>query len=190
MKKLLILMLVLGMTATVNAALSSIDISVNGATDVTEMTLEASETAVIDVHVLAQEQGIGYLVITWPSDPDGEWYDDLGANVPGQWETSYPTYPNVYAGAGNFPGSTIRWSHAAVGFGYEFTVAGSAAAPQLPGGLAFDYLFHCEEADSTVVIQAWDEDQHLMDTLTIHQVPEPMTIMLLGLGGLLLRRRK
>jgi hypothetical protein len=28
------------------------------------------------------------------------------------------------------------------------------------------------------------------DTLTIHQIPEPTTIALLGLGGLLLRRRK
>jgi hypothetical protein len=31
----------------------------------------------------------------------------------------------------------------------------------------------------------------LLDTLTIHQVPEPTTLALLGLGGLLaLRRRK
>ena len=30
----------------------------------------------------------------------------------------------------------------------------------------------------------------LMHTLTIHQIPEPMTIALLGLGGLFVLRRK
>ncbi len=30
----------------------------------------------------------------------------------------------------------------------------------------------------------------VLDTLTVHQIPEPMTFALLGLGGLFLRRRK
>jgi hypothetical protein len=41
------------------------------------------------------------------------------------------------------------------------------------------------------MIMLLDENGAMIDTILIHQIiPEPMTIALLGLGGLLLRRRK
>lgn len=174
-----------------NAALTGSQISVNGSLGVDEITLEISDTIVIDVHVTAAQEGIGYIIVQDPG-AGGIWYDDdAGGNVAGQYAVSYPGYPGVYAGAGDYPGSTGRYSYAGWGFGYEFTVAGGVPTPDLPGGLAFDYLFHCE-GEGTVVIELWEDPDYtnVADTLTITQIPEPMTVALLGLGGLLLRRRK
>jgi PEP-CTERM motif-containing protein len=63
------------------------------------------------------------------------------------------------------------------------------------GIVADDILFHCEdEGDTTIILQevtAYWELGEILDTVVIHQIPEPMTMALLGLGGLgLLRRRR
>jgi hypothetical protein len=50
---------------------------------------------------------------------------------------------------------------------------------------------HCEGPSWDNVVMLWDGSTgDLLDTIIIHQVPEPATIALLGLGGLFLRRRK
>jgi hypothetical protein len=49
---------------------------------------------------------------------------------------------------------------------------------------------HCEEPSVDNVVILWDQDAVELDRVVIHQIPEPATIALLGLGGLLLRRRK
>ena len=50
--------------------------------------------------------------------------------------------------------------------------------------------FHCEgEGDVQLLLNDGDT-MELLDSLIIHQIPEPMTMALLGLGGLFLRRRK
>jgi hypothetical protein len=44
-----------------------------------------------------------------------------------------------------------------------------------------------------VKITLWDVGEGYgspQDTIIVHQIPEPTTMLLLGLGGLLLRRRK
>ena len=102
-----------------------------------------------------------------------------------------PRYPAKLAGAGDFDlGNTIRYSYAGWGFGYEFIVAGGVPDPCLPGGAAYEYVFHCEDV-GTVVIQLWEDPdyENVADTLIIH-IPEPVSVALLSLGGLLLRRRK
>ena len=59
-----------------------------------------------------------------------------------------------------------------------------------PAGLLIrDVLFHCD-GPGDVTIAVVDEDGLVQDTQVIHQVPEPMTLALLGLGGLALRFRK
>ena len=41
-----------------------------------------------------------------------------------------------------------------------------------------------------VVVNLYNSTFAVVDTITIHQIPEPITFGLLGLGGLFLRRRK
>ena len=49
---------------------------------------------------------------------------------------------------------------------------------------------HSSLAGSSETIYLLDMSLGILDTITIHQIPEPITIALLGLGGLFLRRRK
>ena len=55
-------------------------------------------------------------------------------------------------------------------------------------GILYTSTFHCE-GQGDVTLYAYNEDFLVEDTQVIHQVPEPATLALLGIGGLLLRRR-
>ena len=71
----------------------------------------------------------------------------------------------------------------------------SYGATSAPGGTYFDgIIFHCESANYNTVVQLWATPGdfvtfELLDQVTIHQIPEPATMFLLGLGGLLFRKR-
>lgn len=56
------------------------------------------------------------------------------------------------------------------------------------GMLVNEIDFHCD-GPGDVTIALVNDDGLVVDSQVIHQVPEPMTIALLGLGGLFLRRR-
>ena len=60
----------------------------------------------------------------------------------------------------------------------------------------YDYIeFHCECANGPTTITLWCLDvknlvpDFIWDTVVIHQIPEPATVLLLGFGGILLRRK-
>jgi len=58
------------------------------------------------------------------------------------------------------------------------------------GGVLWTDTFHCEGEGDVKLIEI-NEDTYLVeDVQVIHQVPEPATLALLGLGGLLLRRKR
>jgi len=87
------------------------------------------------------------------------------------------------------------------GLGYQtanayFISFGSATSIPADGLLVDGILFHCDAPGdvtlSLVMISgdAGSEVIDVFDTVVIHQIPEPMTMGLLGLGGLFLRRRK
>ncbi|MCX5637648.1 MAG: PEP-CTERM sorting domain-containing protein, partial [Planctomycetota bacterium] len=63
------------------------------------------------------------------------------------------------------------------------------AAPVI-AGKHFEMDFHCMAVgDVTLTLRAFDEAE--VDRVVIHQlIPEPVSMVLLGLGGLLLRRRR
>lgn len=178
MKKLLVLLMVLGMASFANAA---IVISVNGDTNVEEITINASDTITVDVYNL----GSG-------SDPiDFLAYLDFYYTSEGSYALS-----NARLGpaAGDFPASFIGpYDNGYDGEEYEIDQAWAVGSSEVTGAI-FLVDMHCELAGTDVIVELWDARVGFdapVDLLTIHQVvPEPITIGLLGLGGLFLRRRK
>jgi hypothetical protein len=189
MKKLLILMLVLGLATTANAI--SLQISVAGDPDPVDSQINIcpSQTIMLDIHC-----------------PSG--YAGTADNT--DWalvvDTAYGTIQNG-TGVVKIPpaptwSSLDGWDAAAMGFpglnpgedGAWGAVVGSPVGETAGPGIYYDeFIFHCEaEGDAIVRLLGtvdWVEFV-VFDTLTIHQVPEPASMLLLGLGGLLLRRRK
>ena len=198
MKKLLVLVLVLGLASFANAAISGIQLSIDGQTDgagnVTEISLPICEYLVIDVHGPADHDWLGYVIIegAFPG-AGGEWGDDIGPWDPLCSGLYYEdqAYPLIHEGAGDLSKVT-RYTEGGWGFGYELIVAMSEGGA--PGGLQFELIYHCCGPESEyVTITLWEDAEGYgtpQDTIIIHQVPEPMTIALLGLGGLFLLRRR
>jgi hypothetical protein len=90
--------------------------------------------------------------------------------------------------AGDDAAFARRYEYADWGYGYELNAAAFVGQPT--GGKQFELLYHCCLLDEVVTIQIFDTvEWAVADTIIVTQ-PEPMTVMLLGLGGVLLRRRK
>ena len=187
MKKVLVLMLMLALATMANATLK---ISVDGEVDTpdTELEMIISEHAVIDVTASNAQpaalalmlfvEGPGALSITassWILDYYDE-YDEVLADI-----TEDPSAQGYLIGEGYSPGSII----------YIEIAKAELPIPDLPDGKIVDLLdFHCTGlGDATIILFDASAAQEL-DRQVIHQIPEPATIALLGLGGLLLRRRK
>ena len=174
MKKFLMVMLVLCMASAVNAA---IVISVDGQLDLDEITIAPSDTVTIDVYNTGGSTPIDFLA-----------YLDFYTKSEGTYSLSND---HLGLGAGDLPASYIMYDGGYDNDEIEITQAWAVGTPETTGAI-FLIDLHCE-GEGDVFVELWDGRVGYtapVDTLTIHQVPEPMTIALLGLGGLFLRRRK
>jgi hypothetical protein len=160
MKKLLILMLVLGMASAANAALSIV-----GPTEINKddmVTIGVVSDSVTDQSA--------YLVFGYVSEGGFELSNPRSPIIP-------PPIPPIPT-----PDDTI-----------EFELIFSQDPNPYPPGIWFEVDLTCLKAGVDVFVEMYDSASPypLIDSLTIHQIPEPMTLALLGLGGLfVLRRRK
>ena len=186
MKKIVTLVLVLSMVSTASALLQ---ISANGDPDPvdSEIWLDPSDTLVLDIltDAMINNDGTG---ITWMLVVDTT-MGTLSGGVklgfdPGVFVMGATDGP---AGAAILPppGEEGIWGGAI-----------AVLAPIQAGTVLIDLIdFHCEWGPNDTVISLYEAIDgvgvgQLQDTLTIHQTPEPATMALLGLGGLLLRRKK
>lgn len=178
MKKLLSILLVLSLSVVANAGL--LDISVNGELAPDEITLMPSDVITIDV-MISQGTITGYVLALELSNPQAE------------MDSAEITFPTLF----DFPGTL------AAGRPDYIEVTGSqffGAPVPGPAVLIDNILLHCTEPtdvvldlialDGTTINGEVVQGGTVLDSLIIHQIPEPMTLTLLGLGGLLLRRRK
>jgi hypothetical protein len=170
MKKLLVLLMVLGLVPSAQAALS---LSLDGNPAPAAITIAVSTTVLIDVHSDNQDNWNGFLGI-WDLDKEfgadstyGEWVGGITATGIGNVGKCPPLtdyYWELWVGSTNIPTDVVA--------GQQFAV-----------------VFRCKGVGDTSVLLT-DADTVPIQTLIIHQIPEPMTIGLLGLGGLFLRRRR
>jgi hypothetical protein len=189
MKKLLTLLLVLGLATAANAALQ---ISVNGNPDPEDSTINLvpSDTVKLDVWS------------TIDITPGGE-----GENA--CWALVAQTSCAHISGGAWVAGSNADWFpdgpyDDAVGCGVmglapgENGVVGYIATlgAAIPAGVLFDeIILHCETDNGPTDVILYECDGYgyvvgVWDTVVIHQIPEPATMLLLSLGGLFLRRRR
>jgi hypothetical protein len=176
-------MLVLGMASLASATLQ---ISVNGVQNPVDSEIiieKPSDTIILDVwtadDITLFELGTYALIV---------------AEGPGTIDAA-----NAEVLYGNILATDIPNANFLIGPGLAATYLGGFSGNPVAGDTFLDnILFHCD-AEGDVIIELWTiedmggelyEGTVLMDSVIIHQIPEPMTLALLGLGGLFLRRRK
>jgi len=184
MKKLLILMLVLGLASVANATLL---FTIDGEEQPPEIWLEPSDAISLDLHIAAGDNMLSYDIAYNLSNAQAELITTGGY---GYAEISFPATFDLMGYVVSAAPESVRISATQfMGLPLE--------GPQI---LMEDLVLHCLEATdvelAVVVMGTTDlngieyEVGEVLHTLVIHQVPEPMTVLLLGLGGVLLRRRK
>jgi hypothetical protein len=167
MKKVLIVFTVLVMASVANAGLF---ISVNGVVSPpdSEVFLSVGEIAIIDVHSDGRTLSAGFI---------------LAIEGPATLDITAAT--NAFIPPG-YPDSIVELAPGII----LLDLALAILPPPIPPGKQIDNIkLHCDALGDVVLTITNDTGSVVLDRQIIHQIPEPMTLSLLGLGGLFLRRR-
>jgi hypothetical protein len=174
MKKLLVLLVVLSVATIANAGLK---ISVDGVVDGPDPILLPSQTVSIDIFSDGQTNSADsfIMMMTGPATLDISNAVNV-INPPGAPASIFfiedpesPFYGGVF---------------------FDFSIV-EVPPPNLPAGVIADnIILHCDDVGEVMLTIMGLEVAGELDTQIIQQIPEPMTLGLLGLGGLFLRRRK
>ena len=197
MRKLLALALILGLASMANAA---IELSVNGAVAPPEITLEPSDWIELDI-LVSQELGGGDMAIILSNAQGHLKYDEVLFDLSGPMGRGGTWYTGPWDGPWVVqPSSTPQQVN---------INGGNAAMNRQPDFvLMWNLWFHCDETtpvtiDLVAISDIIHYEQVGPDVLPITDIPagttiysihviqpEPMTLSLLGLGGLALLRRR
>lgn len=189
MRNLLFLLLVLGMATAANATLQ---ISVNGDLNPpdTQIVVGPSETLTLDVWT--DEDIPSDTFIYWALVTSVEEASISGGHAIPPLDDPALYSNTIYDGAVGALGYPNPQGTEGVGG----TVAAYSPTILPAGTVIFDGIeFHCnlENVDTDVILTLTEDfvDFQILDRVIVHQTPEPMTLGLLGLGGLgLIRRRR
>jgi len=187
MKKLLALMLVLGLAPVANAVV--LQISVDGSTAVQDsaITVKPSDMLALDIWCSGFTGAGGVDNTYFALVVDTAYGTISGGEVDKPPAPSLSSVDGQDAAGDGYPGLLPGET------GPYGTLAGGPTETG-PAGVYFDdFVFHCvAQGDAVIRLVGtidWESFVEL-DRVTIHQIPEPASMLLLGLGGLLLRRRK
>ena len=210
MKKLLVLMLVLCLVPMASAVLQ---ISVNGVLNPvdSEITLHPSETLTLDIWTTTVMSAAGSTLWALTVQPvatiaGGSYvgpagtYTDPEEGVIDNFKGV--TFSNINGlvlpvGENGIQGTITIWKSGEIldGDGNPFVPPQYYPTIPLNTVLFGGIMFHCETQPGDAFVHLYTINNTtgaytLRDTVIVHQIPEPATIMLLCLGGLLLRRKK
>jgi len=177
MKKLLVLVLVLGMVTSASATLTLVS-SAGDKLDPTGVMFPMTTVIGIYNDTAAPGQGLITGVAIPAVAPHAMWTG-----------TSHVYQPPSLGGANTYYGVLDPGSGIGVVDLWSSDLAIASVDPYGIGILA-DFEFKCTALGDVVVTLYRDDLVTPINSITIHQVPEPVSMVLLGLGGLLLRRRK
>jgi hypothetical protein len=187
MKKFLVFLLVLGLATVSQSAVAGLVFTVNGEPQPTEITIGPSQSIELDLEIDAQV-----------FDMDGFTLDYKILNDRAELLTAGIVFPRAFDFG---PSATVfgpQWIQIS---GAQMFTAGVAGPQVLMHGL----MLHCLALDpqgQPTILQIIVSGATLVNnvqlapvgtvihTLLINQVPEPATLMLLGLGSLFLLRKK
>jgi hypothetical protein len=175
MKKLLVLLMVLGLATSAQAALS--------------LSLSATQINVGDSVTVSVSDSVG-VNWTWQfvlSEDTYNWTDPAAAAYNPNRSSGVGGGVTILAAAGGMASVTPDASYAAV---TQLNAGGvTPAAPA--AGVQFTVSIKGMQAGTIYIdLQDFEMDSKVGGYSTLVVVPEPMTLALLGLGGLFLRRRK
>jgi hypothetical protein len=176
MKKWLVVVIVLSLGGAANAGLL---ISVDGQVDPPNPAIALTSGQTANIGIWSDgglpADGVGYLVVSGPA----------AADIAGA--SHYVSEKLIYVvGSGPFEGAV----------GFDLKEADTGNSPFLPGGTLVDNITLGSNGTGQIDLELWFDETsaggqlQLMDTQVFNMVPEPMTMVLLGLGALFLRHRK